>query len=181
MMKMTIFMASVLALAGICPFGLAQSSPVTGSDDSTSTSPGYTITLTQPSNPISLKSSIQVTMTIKNITGGDVLWRAVRSTNPHSWHSGFSFLLKKNGEEIETTFFHRKMSGRQRANDPVEVLSESTILLPKPPGTMFVHMIDLKRIYQITEPGQYTLDVSRMAEDDKTIVHSNTITLNIVP
>jgi hypothetical protein len=73
------------------------------------------------------------------------------------------------------------MSGRQRAKDPVEVLSESTILLPKPPGTMFVHTVDLKRLYQIAEPGRYTLDVSRIAEDDKTIVHSNTITLNIVP
>jgi hypothetical protein len=111
MMKMTIFIASVLALAGICPFRSAQSSPVTGSDDSTSTSPGYTITLTQPSNPISLKSSIQVTMTINNITSGDVLWRAVRSTDPNSWHSGFSFLLRKNGAEIETTSFHRKCQG----------------------------------------------------------------------
>ena len=46
---------------------------------------------------------------------------------------------------------------------------------------MFVITVDLKRLYQITEPGQYTLEISRVAEDDKTIVHSNTVTLNIVP
>jgi hypothetical protein len=180
-MKMAKLLALLLALVGACSFGSAQNSPVTGSDDSASTRPDYTITLTQPSNPISLKQPIQVTMTIKNITNGDVLWRAVRGTHADSWYSGFRFQLRKSGEEVETTFFHRKISGRQRPNDPVDVLSDSTILLPKPPGTMFIHMVDLQHLYQITEPGQYTFMVSRVAEDDKTIVRSNTVTLSIVP
>jgi hypothetical protein len=46
---------------------------------------------------------------------------------------------------------------------------------------MFVMTIDLKRLYQITEPGDYTLEVSRDAEDDKTVVHSNSLALKILP
>lgn len=166
---------------GICCFGSAQTSPAVGKGTPVSAAPGYTLTLTQPSNQFSLALPIQVTMTIKNTTNGDILWSASRSTDKEPWYPDFHYLLKKDGKEVETTFFHRKISGRQRMDDPSEVLSGSTILLPKPPGTMFVITVDLKRLYQITEPGQYTLEISRVAEDDKTIVHSNTVTLNIVP
>jgi len=41
--------------------------------------------------------------------------------------------------------------------------------------------IDLKRLYEIKEPGVYTLDVSRFDEDSKTMVRSKTLTLKIVP
>jgi hypothetical protein len=180
-MKVINCLATVLMLSGICRFGLAQTSPVVGNGTSVSAAPGYTITLTEPTNPFSLDLPILVTMTIKNITGGDIFWRAFRGTDKDSWYPDFRYLLKKDGKEAETTFFHRKISGRQRSGDPAEVSSGSTILLPKPPGTMFVITVDLKHLYQITEPGQYTLEISRVAEDDKTFVHSNTVTLNIVP
>jgi hypothetical protein len=41
--------------------------------------------------------------------------------------------------------------------------------------------LDLKRLYEIEEPGVYTLYVSRLDENSKTTVRSNTLTLNIVP
>jgi hypothetical protein len=41
--------------------------------------------------------------------------------------------------------------------------------------------IDLKRLYEITEPGEYTLDVSRIEDGNKTTVHANIVTLKIVP
>ena len=174
-------LAVVLAISAISCFGQAQTSPAVSNQNSASNTAGYTITLAQPSNPFHLDSSMQVTMTITNITDGDVFWRAIRGTEKDSWYPGFHFELKKDGKEAETTFFHRKASGRQRPDDPAEVWSGSTILLPKPPGIMFVMTIDLKRLYQITEPGEYTFEVSRVAEDEKTVVHSNSVTLKVVP
>jgi hypothetical protein len=160
---------------------LAQSSAGTENESSAQANPGYTITLTQPTSSISVGSRIMVPMTIRNITKGDIFWNAVWSTDKDSWHSGFRFLLTKDGKEVETTFHHRIISGRQRPGDPSEVDSGSTILLPKPPGIMFEMTIDLKRLYEITEPGKYVFKVTRTAEDNKTIVHSNTVILNIVP
>ena len=176
-------LGTAFMLSAICCFGSSQASLAVGNESSASTSAGYTITLTQPTNPFSLDSTIRVIMTVKNTTHGDVLWRAVRGADgdKDSWYPEFRFLLKKEGKEVETTFFHRKISGRQRPNDPVEVWSGSTILLPMPPGIMFKITVDLKRLYQITEPGQYTLEISRIAEDDKTIIHSNTVTFSVVP
>ena len=44
---------------------------------------------------------------------------------------------------------------------------------------MFVMMVDLDRLYEIREPGLYNLVITRLAEDDKTIVRSNAVTLDI--
>ncbi|MGD0619529.1 MAG: hypothetical protein ABSB67_17920 [Bryobacteraceae bacterium] len=41
--------------------------------------------------------------------------------------------------------------------------------------------INLARLYEITEPGAYTLVLSRFDDYSKTTVRSNTLTLNIVP
>jgi hypothetical protein len=90
-------------------------------------------------------------------------------------------MLKKDGREVETTLFHRKITGRQREGDPKEIDEGGTVLIAYPPGIMFTSKIDLRRLYEIIEPGQYTLEISRIAEDNKTVVHSNTVTLNIVP
>jgi len=178
-MKTTIclMLASVLSGAG----SFAQTSSVAGNERSVQVNPGYTITLTQPTSPLNLASKITIPMTIVNVTNGDLLWRAEWSTDKDAWYSGFRFLLTKDGKEVETTFFHRKISGRQLRGDPDEVESGSTVLLPKPPGKMFVITIDLKRLYEITKPGEYTLEVFRFGEDEKTTIHSNIVTLNIVP
>ena len=42
-------------------------------------------------------------------------------------------------------------------------------------------MLDLKRLYEIRELGEYILEITRVAEDNKTVLHSNAVTLNIVP
>lgn len=181
-MKVTHCLATVMMmLSGFCCVGSAQTATLAGNRTSVPRAQGYTITLTQPTISFSLDLPIQVTMRIKNVTKGDLLWRASRGTDKDSWYPDFRYLLRKDGKEVETTFFHRKISGRQRSEDPAEVSSGSTILLPKPPGTMFVITVDLKRLYQITEAGEYTLEVSHADEDDKTFVHSNIVTLNIVP
>ena len=102
-------------------------------------------------------------------------------TGKNSVYKTFVVALRKEGREVETTFFHRKISGRQRRDDPPEVEAGSTILTTHPSGKMFEMKIDLTRLYQITEPGMYTLDLSRFDDYSKTTVRSNTVTLQIVP
>jgi hypothetical protein len=44
---------------------------------------------------------------------------------------------------------------------------------------MFEIPMDLTRLYKITEPGLYTLKISRYDEVSKTTVYSNSLTLKI--
>jgi hypothetical protein len=38
----------------------------------------------------------------------------------------------------------------------------------------------LMKLYEITEPGTYTLDVSRLEEDNKTIVRAKPVTFSVI-
>jgi hypothetical protein len=166
----------VVLLPGRCC--QAQMPPNTVTEKPASSSPGFTINVAPPSDRIQLKAPIMVTVTVTNISGQDFDWASDRG--PNGPYKEFGYLLTKDGREIETTFFHRKLTGRQRADDPQEVESGSSILIPHPPGVMFVFKIDLKRLYEIKEPGVYTLDVRRFVDYSKTTVRSNSLTLKIV-
>lgn len=176
-MKWNECFASVVVLSGICCF--AQASPGAATKETTSPGPGFTITVTPPADSVHVDSPINVTVTVKNVTNSDIYWSSDRG--PNTIYKTFRVLLTKDGREAETTFFHRRITGRNRPDDPLEVESGSSILAPFPPGTMFVMTIDLKRLYEIREPGEYKLDVSRFEDDNKTFVHGNIVTLKIAP
>jgi len=168
--------AMVVLFCGPCCF--AQTASNTANEKQTSPNPVFSVTVAPPDGPIRLGSSINITVTVTNISGKEIYWESDRGKD--SVYKAFVVLLKKDGREVETTFFHREISGRQRPDDPREAGSGSSILLPHPPGKMFAMTIDLKRLYEITEPGLYTLDVCRFDDYSKTIVRSKTLTLKIV-
>ncbi len=175
-MKWSRWFVLAIVLIGICCF--AQTPPDVVNQKAASSDPGFTIAVARPADPIHLGSPINITVTVKNITNSDIYWSSDR---PDTVYRAFGILLTKNGREVETTFFHRKITGRNRPGDPNEVESGSSLLAPLPPGKMFVMTIDLNRLYEVKEAGEYTLDVRRVANDDKTVVHANTVTLKIVP
>jgi hypothetical protein len=173
-MKWIIGAAMVILLGFQC---IAQNRPESKGGRSAASHPSYSITLTNPTNPVKVGVPIEIVVTVTNETNGDLHWNSPLGKD--SIYESFKFLLTKNGREAPTTFFHRKVSGRQRAGDPNEVAGGSSITLSHPPGKMFEIPIDLTRLYEITEPGQYTLKVSRYDEVSKTTFHSNTLTLEI--
>lgn len=140
------------------------------------------ITIDPPASPIRLGSpTANVTVTVKNISDKEIYLETVRTATFSSGYMDFNYLLMKDGQEAETTFFHRKITNRQRPGDPEEVWSGSFIALPHPPGMIYEMKIDLKRLYEIKEPGVYTLEVSRFDQGHRSKVRSNTLALKIVP
>ncbi|HEY2236246.1 MAG TPA: hypothetical protein VGK01_22430 [Candidatus Angelobacter sp.] len=115
---------------------------------------------------------------MQNISGKDIAWEAEFGDTAYK---AFHFSLTKGGHEVETTFFHRKITGKNRSGDPPEVSGGSSILATFAAGRSVVQTIDLKRLYQITEPGLYTLEVSRFDAESATMVRSKTLILKIVP
>ena len=159
---------------------LGQTSPKTAGPSPQSSIPGFAIAVDGPTPPVHLDSPINIIdITVTNVSGKEIWWQWDRYKD--ATYKAFTFLLTKGGHEVETTFFHRKVNNRQRADDPQEVASGSLFPVTYPPGKMFTITIDLKRLYEIKEPGVYTLYVSRLDENSKTTVHSNTLSLKIVP
>lgn len=162
-----------LFLAAITSFAQTQKPP-------THANPGYTISVAVPPGPFRLPAPIDVTITAINVSGKDLYWHSATGMNSELPYKLFRVLLTKDGREVETTVFHRKITGRQRPGEPADVESSRTILLARPPGKMFEITINLKRLYEITEPGRYMLVASRFDDYTKETVQSNTVTLTIV-
>jgi hypothetical protein len=146
------------------------------SQSSASPQPAFSITLSPPAGPISAASPIAIKITVQNVSGKDILWQAELADTAYK---AFYFSLTKGGHEVETTVLHRKIRGKPRPEDPEEVANGDSILAPFAAGESFVLTIDLQRLYQITAPGSYTLEVSRYDDESGTMVHSPALTLNV--
>jgi hypothetical protein len=174
-------LVSTLGIAMLAQSCLGQTSPKTAGPSPQSSIPAFAIAVDGPPPPVHLDSPININITVTNVSRKEIWWKWYRATDADAGYKAFVFLLTKGGHEVETTFLHRKITGRQRADDPVEVASGSLFPVTYPPGKMFTVTIDLKRLYEIKEPGVYTFYVSRLDENSKTTVRSNPLTLKIGP
>jgi hypothetical protein len=174
--RRSILFAAAAALL-LAVSSLAQTSPTAEGENV----PVFSLTVDPPAAPITLGSRIDITVTLKNISGKEIYLSWDRGQD--TVYRAFSVLLTHDSREVETTYFERLITGRMRPSDPdptLETLSRSSISLPSPPEKMFVMTIDVTRLYEITGPGPYTLTVSRFDEYSKTVVHAKPLTLNIV-
>ena len=139
----------------------------------------FSIMLNGPTEPIRMGTPVNVKVTLMNVSGKDIYLAFERGSN--TAYRAFSYSFVKGGRESETTLFHRQLTAKLRHDDAAPPLGSSSIVLSYPPGPIFTATIDLSRLYEIKEPGQYTLVVSRFDEDSKTMVHSNSLNLKMMP
>jgi hypothetical protein len=179
-MKMRNFAFAALILFVVPP---CSGQPIGGKAKSAieSGKPNYTITITPPSGPLSLKSPLLVEIYYTNTTSSDIYMAA----DLCSTCTGERILLTKDGKEVETTPFQRMSTGRGSPSDEHLFPSRdaNTRTLRYRPGVFWKFNLDLRKLYNITEPGQYTLTAKRKEEtkDGKVVVNSNAVTLDIVP
>lgn len=180
-MKWTKIVGALGLLVGFCCLA-AFASPAGASQPSSHSAARFSIVLTGPSAPVPLNWPVNVKWSVTNTTSHAIGWQVLLSTSKDAGYRGFGYLLEKDGHEVATTFFNRRISGRVRPDDPPlssADLRGDTVLVPRPPGKIFEMGIDLKRLYKITEPGTYTFQVSRYDEVSKTIVKSNKVTIAV--
>jgi len=161
----------LLAIPFVAQWCFGQMCPSTAAP----TNPVYSVVAAAPKDPERLGAPIIINVTVTNISKGDAPWRAER---PDPTYRAFRFLLERDGREVEKTAFHRKIRGEQRPGDPQEVESGSSFLSSVGPGKSFSFQVDLMRLYEITGPGIYALNVARF-NDDGTRVCAKPLALTI--
>lgn len=178
-MRTIAFVVMPLLLGLFCS-GQPTPGPVKNSIDSITQTPNYTITLTPPSGGLSLQAPLLVEMFYTNTTTSDIYMTA----DVCRICTGERILLTKDGKEVEATPFQRMSTGRGLPSDFKDLppVTANSMTRRYRPGVFWKFNLDLRKLYNITEPGQYTLTATRTEEtvNWKFEVHSNTITLNIV-
>lgn len=166
----------LISLLLIALWGQGQTPTTT---KNSSASPALLISVTPPSNPVHLGSSILLKVTVKNVSGR-VIGR--ESAHHDTAYQAFNVSVEqKGGHKVETTRFHRKIRNEQRPDDPPDIKNGDTMLSLFEPGESVTFTLDLTKLYQITEPGTYKVDISRFDDTSKTTVHAKPVTLEIIP
>jgi hypothetical protein len=179
-MKMRNFGFAILTAFLVLPC-LGQPTPGKAKAAIESGKPNYTITLTPPSGPLSLKAPLLVEMYYTNTTNSDIYMTA----DICGTCTGQQVILTKDGKEIETAPFQRLSTGRAQPSDR-KVFPPShgnTRSYRYPPGVFWKVNLDLRKLYNVTETGRYEVTAIRTEDtkDGKSVVKSNTVTLDIVP
>lgn len=160
-------LAAGLAIVAVFCFGHNQAS---AAQQKINRKPGFSIAVSAPTNPLRLSEPVNVTITVTNVTDHNIYW--LSGVSKQIPYGDYSYSLERDGHEVGTTSFYREIS----VHGP-----PSYVLLPHPPGTIFKIEMNLKCLYQITEPGNYNFQVSRYDQATKTTVRSNTVSLTINP
>lgn len=124
-------------------------------------------------------SPIVVTITLRNNGSQDAFWDSER---PDPAYRNFRFSLTLDGEKVQSTAYHRKITGQQLPTDPSEIASGSSAIATLSAGQSAQFKIDVSRLYEIAKPGSYILIVERLPDQfTKIRLRSNALNLEVAP
>jgi hypothetical protein len=170
LLRKVAFVAPSLFLCLSCPVQACHN-PVKAAVESQRSN--YTITINPPIEALSLKSPLLVGMYYTNAANSDIYMVALMC----KICAAERISLTKDGREVDTTPLQRARTGRGTTSDNFRITGCFQ------PGIFWIHHLDLRTLYNITEAGNYKLIASRTekSKDGVVEVKSNEVDLDIAP
>jgi hypothetical protein len=138
----------------------------------------FTISLATPPDRQNVGGPVDIQATVKNTSGKEIYWSYAKTDTVYQ---AFRVQLERDGKQVETTTFHRRILGQQRVGDSQVVEDGDSIALPVAAQATMTWTLDLSKLYQITEPGTYLVSASRDDECSKARVQSNRLSFQVSP
>jgi hypothetical protein len=132
----------------------------------------FVIAISAPNDEMAVGSDALVSIALKNISGKQILF----GHHPGRDNPEFSYRIEVRsaaGKVVEETAYGRGAMERQQ--------SESRSVDYVQPGGTAMQTAHLGKLFSLNKPGRYTVQVERRDAENKVMVRSNEITLNVVP
>jgi dipeptidyl aminopeptidase/acylaminoacyl peptidase len=132
----------------------------------------FSIVIAATNDEVQVGSDAQVSITLKNVSDHQILF----AHRPGKDNPEFSYkIVVKNGSGsvVEETAYGRETRERQQ--------NESRTVDYVQPGASTVQTAHLARLVNLSQPGTYTVRVTRNDSNGRGVVESNEVSLNIVP
>ena len=141
-----------------------------------------TITLSTTTNRYKIDAPIPVAVILTNVSNAPVHLRLLGVSEGSYRGLGWRFSLTINGERAPKTAFHRAISGEYRPGDPAIDVDPDFINYVLKPGVSDRTTIDLRKLFNITQPGSYLFSVEMPRNgESQTAIESQPLRLNIYP
>jgi hypothetical protein len=155
-------LATALALAAACA---AQTA-----------SPKFTLTITAAKTSVPVGSPMAVVAEMKNVSDRDIYTGITVSDDGVQLHHIDIRVLNKDGQPVPETDRGMLIHGRRPRGSTV---ISHAVAVPVAPGESTPENFDLAKEFDLTKPGEYTVQAQRMDYPTQTLVKSNTITFTI--
>jgi hypothetical protein len=148
---------------------------------SQSSGPKFSYSLSLPQTVVKAGSTVRLNITVKNVSGGAIKYFKTVGTA----ETGYNIVVTDGeGKSPMETSYGRKLHGKEPFLD-----HHSEMLVSLNPGETVQEFVYLNNIYDLSQPGKYTVQVKNTtyASDAdvksgiKTDVKSNTVTLTVTP
>ena len=139
----------------------------------------FSIRINAPQAASRVGSEVRIDAVITNITDQEI-WVPVEKGSRGEFD--FKIDLRDSAGLVPAeTIYYRAVKGEPQTGSPILVVTASGGPLPvKPQGTL-TDVIQVDKLYDLSKPDKYTIQVERYDDLTKTIVESNKITFVITP
>ncbi len=150
----------------------------TAQPQTSGSSGGLTLAATPSAPPFHLGQPMLVTLMMVNTAKQPLHYEIM---TPETAYMNFGFSLKQNGEPVPKTAFHRRIRNEQTADDPIVSVSGRILLQTLKPGANVQFVVDLAKLYVITQAGTYSFSADWSDEKGLIDVHSPAIPITVGP
>ncbi len=178
----TVFLAAVLILLGTRLVWSEQSN--TPAHRSGSVSPPFTLTASAVNDLVKVGSAVVLNVTVTNTSNHEIsIWKA-NSKDQGGYVYKVNVKIEKDSSPRETTFGRRiRLHHGNLANITPDdyMVGASGAPLPLRPGKTRKDEVNVSRLYDLSQPGNYIVQVQLFDETTKIFVKSNNIMIKVIP
>jgi hypothetical protein len=165
---------------------LSAASSTLGATGAESSLAPFSVSISTRPTTVKTGSEVAIKVTITNTSGSKIeIGRSV-GQNEGEMNQDLE-ILDNQGKRTATTSYGRRVKGEGRergehGEPPPPAIIGSDIFFPIEPGKSIEDIIIANKLYDLSQPGKYTIQVTRFDPYySKTSVKSNIITLTVTP
>lgn len=146
----------------------------------TRSSAPFSVTIEAPSTAFKIGAPVKLYVILKNTSDHEIqVWRNALG------QEGLVYKLDvkdEHGKIPAGTKFEKSLKGLENPAylTPETPINISGAWVPLKSGGTLTDPINVCRLYDLTSPGRYTLQVQRFDDESKTVVKSNTVVLSLI-
>lgn len=139
--------------------------------------PTFTLTVRTAKPSVNSGEPVRIGVTLTNVSRNDISVEHDLSNKGEFFYS--VTIQAGNGRAPRKTEYNHALHNEPTSTPMIVVSSLFNALVS--PGKTIIEMIDLNDLYDLSEPGTYSIQVERTDPLSKTTVHSNKLTIVITP
>jgi hypothetical protein len=142
--------------------------------------PAFSIMITTSKNVVTAGSEVRVELIVTNISNQVVTLARENSLNNGELSNSIE-VRDDMGTSVHRTNLVRAAKSNESSKDEMSIPVYSSVTISLKPGETLKDGIFVTQLFDLSQPGRYTILVLRKDETSNTIVKSNTITLTVTP